>query len=166
LATRDGLTGLMNYQKLQDTLDQEMARSKRYGQPFGLVIADIDYFKRINDTYGHPAGDFVLKQTARLFERSLRRSDMAARYGGEEFALVMPATALEGALVVTERLRQKLAETKFIYDGQSITVSISQGIAIFNPNKNQLSKMDLVKQADAAVYEAKRKGRNRCCVYG
>lgn len=164
LATRDGLTGLLNYQRLHETIEQELARSQRYGQPFSLIIADIDHFKRINDTYGHPAGDHVLKETAALITASLRRSDMAARYGGEEFAVVMPATRMDGAMVVAERLRQKLAQTRFGYEGRSIFITLSQGIASFDPVQNNLSRMELIKQADAAVYAAKNGGRNRVCV--
>jgi two-component system cell cycle response regulator len=163
-ATHDGLTKLTNYQRFQEVLDEEMYRSKRYKFPLTLLMVDLDHFKKVNDTMGHLAGDYVLRETAELLKKSLRKSDVAARYGGEEFAVLLPETPQEGALILAERLREKLASMQFNYGEHAIFVTMSIGIAAHSP-KTDSSNADLIKKADTALYRAKEEGRNRCCLY-
>jgi diguanylate cyclase (GGDEF)-like protein len=127
-------------------------------------MVDLDHFKKVNDTMGHLAGDYVLKETAELLKKSLRKSDVAARYGGEEFAVLLPETPQEGAFILAERIREKLASTCFNYGEQAIYVTMSIGIAAYSP-KTDSSNADLIKKADTALYRAKEGGRNRCCLF-
>jgi two-component system cell cycle response regulator len=140
----------------------EMYRAKRYKFPLTLLMADLDHFKKVNDTMGHLAGDYVLRETAELLKKSLRKSDVAARYGGEEFAVLLPETPQEGAFILAERLREKLAATCFNYGEHTIYVTMSIGIAAHSPETDS-SNADLIKKADTALYRAKEDGRNRCC---
>jgi diguanylate cyclase (GGDEF)-like protein len=127
-------------------------------------MVDLDHFKKVNDTMGHLAGDYVLKETAELLKKSLRKSDVAARYGGEEFAVLLPETPQEGAFILAERIREKLASTCFNYGEQAIYVTMSIGIAAYS-HKTDSSNADLIKKADTALYRAKEGGRNRCCLF-
>ena len=161
--TRDGLTGLMNYQKFHEQLESELSRAKRYKAPLSLIFADIDHFKKVNDTYGHLAGDQALGIVSKLLQDGVRASDTVARYGGEEFVIILPETPLEGAVVATERIRRKITEKKIVYKDQNFSITISFGIVCFTPDQD-ISKNDLINSADNALYEAKRKGRNRLCV--
>ena len=163
-ATHDGLTKLTNYQRFQEVLDEEMYRAKRYKFPLTLLMVDLDHFKKVNDTMGHLAGDYVLRETAELLKKSLRKSDVAARYGGEEFAVLLPETPQEGAFILAERLREKLASSCFNYGEQAIYVTMSIGISAYSP-KTDSSNADLIKKADSALYRAKQDGRNRCCLF-
>ncbi len=163
-ATHDGLTKLTNYQRFQEVLDEEMYRAKRYKFPLTLLMVDLDHFKKVNDTMGHLAGDYVLRETAELLKKSLRKSDVAARYGGEEFAVLLPETPQEGAFILAERLREKLASMQFNYGEHVIFVTMSIGIAAHSP-KTDSSNADLIKKADTALYRAKEGGRNRCCLF-
>jgi diguanylate cyclase (GGDEF)-like protein len=140
----------------------EMYRAKRYKFPLTLLMADLDHFKKVNDTMGHLAGDYVLRETAELLKKSLRKSDVAVRYGGEEFAVLLPETPQEGAFILAERLREKLASSCFKYNEQAIYVTMSIGIAAHSPETDS-SNADLIKKADTALYRAKEDGRNRCC---
>jgi diguanylate cyclase (GGDEF)-like protein len=158
------LTKLTNYQRFQEVLDEEMYRAKRYKFPLTLLMVDLDHFKKVNDTLGHLAGDHVLRETSELLRKSLRKSDIAARYGGEEFAVLLPETPQEGAFILAERLREKLAAMSFNYGDQVIFVTMSVGIAVYSP-KTDSSNADLIKKADTALYRAKEEGRNRCCLY-
>jgi diguanylate cyclase (GGDEF)-like protein len=160
-ATSDGLTSLMNYQAFQDILEKEISRSKRHGLPLSLILADIDYFKKVNDTYGHLAGDSVLKRVAALLKDGIRISDSACRYGGEEFAVLLPETDGAGGMILAERLRAQVSSTAFFTDGHRIKLSMSFGVAEM-VNRNDFSNADLLKRADRALYEAKRAGRNTC----
>jgi len=120
---------------------------------------DIDHFKKINDVHGHLAGDFVLKELARIVQGRIRRDEVFARYGGEEFAIVLPETNLEGAKALADGLREKVEQSRFVFQNESISVTISIGVAMLGePDRTSL---DLIKRADGKLYDAKRGGRNR-----
>jgi diguanylate cyclase (GGDEF)-like protein len=161
---RDALTNLFNYQRFQESLEKEIYRARRYKLQLSVILADIDHFKAVNDNYGHLAGDYSLKRIAECLKDSLRESDSAARYGGEEFAFILPETGSDGAFIVAERLRNDIDSMKIDYEGESISITISLGIASFD-FVNDISKTDLIKKADYALYQAKRAGRNTCCLY-
>jgi two-component system cell cycle response regulator len=154
----DGLTGVHNKRYFVEQLDRELSRATRHGRPLTLVICDIDYFKRVNDEFGHLAGDHVLKEVAQLAKSRLRPDDVVARYGGEEFALVLPETDLAGGLKIAEELRKMIAAETFTFEDEDIDVTISCGVAQLDP---KLRSYDFVKAADKQLYEAKRAGRNR-----
>lgn len=163
----DPLTKVYNRRYLDRRLDEEVARSKRYGLALSVLMLDIDYFKRINDTYGHQAGDVTLSTLSRLLKTSLRELDVVARYGGEEFLVICTNTAIEGAALVAERSR-KLVESHpvEISDAagakQTIQVRISVGVASLSAGVD--SKEKLIQAADQALYRAKEGGRNRVIV--
>jgi diguanylate cyclase (GGDEF)-like protein len=159
LAVRDGLTGLYNRRAFTELLSQAMAREDRQGGCFGLLLFDLDHFKKLNDTFGHPAGDAALKHTARLLDRHLRRGDQAARYGGEEFAAILPGADQEGALHLAERIREALAATPVVFEGARIGVSASFGAAVWPSDGREADA--LLASADRALYAAKQTGRNR-----
>jgi diguanylate cyclase (GGDEF)-like protein len=164
LSITDGMTGLYIRRYFQDMLEQELKRSQRFNMRTALIIFDIDFFKRFNDTYGHLAGDFVIKKVASLVGGSIRDGvDTPARYGGEEFAIIMPDTGLEGAYHVAERLRESIANSEFAYEEQLFKVTISLGCAEFPAQAD--SRDDLIEKADIALYASKHKGRNRSTCY-
>jgi diguanylate cyclase (GGDEF)-like protein len=158
LSITDSLTGLYNRSHLMDTLAAEVARSRRHNRPFTLLIMDIDNFKGYNDTYGHLAGDEALRRTGFLLKESIRSSDFAARYGGEEFILILPETGAEGGLEMAERIRNQIAEKEMGSDGSALKITVSVGVASFPGDGDD--PHSLIKRADAALYEAKRRGRN------
>jgi diguanylate cyclase (GGDEF)-like protein len=160
---RDGLTGLFNYKSFHYFLNQEYSRAKRYRLPLTLVIADIDHFKSVNDTYGHPGGDEALRCLAHNLGFSLRTSDIVARHGGEEFGILLTETPIADAVAVVERLRRMVETLAVEYEGKAIRMTMSFGLAFFQPD-SKLSKDQLIKLADQALYEAKLRGRNRVCV--
>lgn len=160
LARTDELTGVANRRYLMECLEQEFARSQRYQRPFSLLMADLDHFKRINDSYGHQVGDDVLVRTAAAMRSTLRQNDIVGRYGGEEFALMLPETEVEGALTVAERCRQMIEELVVEVQGVRVPVTASLGLAT-NPSASIASVDALMRVADGALYEAKRAGRNR-----
>ena len=160
----DGLTGLANRRLSTAALEKELARAERFGEPLALVLTDIDDFKLINDRWGHPTGDEVLKLFAKTLRESVREIDLAGRWGGEEFALLLPGTDLEGGRELAERVRRKLARKKFLApDGERIRVTASFGVAAFPDVKSQ---DELVAASDGALYEAKHSGKNRVAVAG
>jgi diguanylate cyclase (GGDEF)-like protein len=159
LATTDGLTGLTNHRAFQGRLDEHLAQAQRYGKRMSLLLCDIDHFKSVNDTYGHPVGDQVLKGVARTLAREARATDVVARYGGEEFAIVMPETDTGGALVIAERIRERIGKMTFESDQGPLRVTMSLGVATFPDDAER--KPDLVERADGCLYHAKRHGRNR-----
>jgi diguanylate cyclase (GGDEF)-like protein len=159
LATTDGLTGLLNHRTFQGRLDEHLAQAQRYGKRLSLILCDIDHFKAVNDTYGHPVGDVVLKGVARTLAREARTTDLVARYGGEEFAVVMPETDAAGALAIAERIRERIAALSFDTGQGPLAVTLSLGVATFPDDGAK--KAALVERADACLYEAKRGGRNR-----
>jgi diguanylate cyclase (GGDEF)-like protein len=155
---RDSLTGLLNHTAAEGQLERELARARRANSPLAVAMVDIDHFKSVNDTYGHPAGDRVLRSMARLLQQRLRRSDLVGRYGGEEFIIILPDTGGEQASLVLERIRESAAQLRYQADHDSFRVTISAGIAVFPTNDNPLA---LVAAADTALYQAKAAGRNR-----
>lgn len=160
LTNIDHLTNLFNRRYLAEILDGEFVRARRNKEHLSLVIVDIDYFKNVNDTYGHQNGDIVLAAVASLAQRQLRVYDSAARYGGEEFVLVIPGTALCGGVLVAERLRQAVLEFSFPSPMEDMTVTVSAGVATY-PSPQVDSVDSLFRQADEALYRAKQNGRNR-----
>ena len=158
LAEMDYLTGCMNRRSLELRMKVELDRNLRSGEPLACVFFDLDHFKRINDAYGHEAGDMALKHTVRLIGDMLRSVDALGRFGGEEFMVLMPNTDLQGAADAANRMRLALARSKLSIQGQVVPLSASFGAAVLARNERL---DDLVRRADAAMYEAKRLGRNR-----
>jgi len=155
LATTDGLTGLKNHRAFQERLSEEVTRSQRYGTPLSMIMLDVDRFKQYNDTFGHPAGDKVLKSVARILQNCARSTDLAARYGGEEFVILLPETDIEGASIFAERLR--LSIESHSWPIRKITASC--GAAAFRPNEE--SGAEMISRADKMLYRSKSAGRNR-----
>ena len=160
-ATLDALTNLNNRRQFEIRLKQEIATTKRQKTPLCAMMIDIDFFKKVNDTYGHASGDEVLRTAASVIKAQLRESDIPARYGGEEFAVLLPYTHIEEAVIVGERLRKAVEETPIFVDIKNINVTISMGLAEFGQEENG---EELFKRADSALYEAKESGRNRVCI--
>ena len=160
-ATLDALTGLNNRRQFEVRLNQEIATTKRQRNPLCAMMIDIDFFKKVNDTYGHASGDSVLRTVASIIKEHLRESDIPSRYGGEEFAVLLPFTRIDEAKIVGERLRKAVEETPVPIDKKNINVTISMGLAEFTPDE---SGDELFKRADKALYEAKESGRNRVCI--
>lgn len=159
----DGLTGLYNRRYWQERFDEVFKLSKRRGKPSTAMMLDIDHFKRINDTYGHQAGDKVIKMLAALIKRCIRETDLAGRYGGEEFAIILTDSALDNAKVVAERIRQFAQRLEVEHEGKTIRFTISLGLAEFDSNiKGAMGWLEL---ADQALYEAKQNGRNQHRVF-
>jgi len=160
LAKTDALTGIANHRSFQETLDHEISRVNRKGSTFSLIYMDIDDFKRVNDTYGHLAGDAVLKDLAKRVSENIRTVDEFSRYGGEEFALILPETGSKGAEVVARRIKKAIVSNPFLYRRNAISYTVSMGIAVYDA-KRPVKKHVLINQADAAMYSAKRDGKNR-----
>lgn len=160
-AIHDTLTGLYNRLAYDERIAQEFARAKRYHTPLSLAILDIDRFKRINDNYGHKAGDKALKIIAKRVQKNLRETDFLARYGGEEFVIVMPETRLDDGLIAVEKLRQDVSQSQFHYQGTDVSVTVSVGLAEMKVDDNPEM---LFQRADRALYRAKDEGRDRTCV--
>jgi two-component system cell cycle response regulator len=161
LMTVDGLTELHNKRYFNEAIEREMSRAKRYTRTFSLLLFDIDHFKQINDTYGHLAGDAVLRQLGALVRNRVRRDDVPARTGGEEFAIILPEVGLEGAIQLAEKLRVAIETSTFKFEGAQIPVTISSGVVEWQ--HEIVDPQDLVKLTDEKLYEAKRTGRNRTC---
>ena len=159
ISITDSLTGLYNRKHLMETLDKEVTRSERYSHPFSLLVIDIDHFKKYNDTYGHLAGDEVLRRLASVFKKTIRSSDYAARYGGEEFIIILPEISPEQGVEAAERIRREVAEQRFEGDGEAIAVTISVGVASYPENGGDAETV--MRNADEALYEAKKVGRNQ-----
>ncbi len=162
LAITDDLTQAHNRRYFLDLAEHELARARRSGESLALVMFDLDRFKQINDTYGHLAGDEVLRRVSTLGRAGLRASDLFARYGGDEFAILLPETTLRQAEEVVDRLRDKLAGTAFTYQGHDFRSTLTAGIALFNPHLDAAQTLDtLLQRADEALYAAKQSGGNR-----
>ncbi len=163
LAELDGVTGVYNHRHFRTLLDQEVERARRLERPVSLVMIDIDHFKRFNDTYGHQAGDEVLRHVAQLAARALRRSDAVARYGGEEFVVLLPDATIQDALPVAEKIRAEVERNPLTVGGmlRPLHVTISLGVAAFPADA--INGPELVAVADRALYQAKSRGRNRVC---
>ena len=164
-ALRDDLTKAFNKKYFTERLESEFVFAMRSQAPLSLVVFDLDHFKEVNDTYGHPAGDQVLAGVARLIAGLIRAEDIFARVGGEEFAVICRGTDQAQATIVAERMRQTVAAYSFPVEGKSLAVAISAGIASL-PDSRIIDAQALVGAADQALYEAKRTGRNRVCVAG
>ena len=160
LSLRDPLTNLRNRRAFHEHLEMSVDRCARYGGPLSLVLIDIDFFKKVNDKYGHPIGDGVLIEIAKLLESGTRKSDLAARYGGEEFVIIMTNADGKIAFDISERLRVKLENTAFTGVDEPVTASF--GIAEYNPKGEAID--NLISRADKALYSSKRNGRNRSTI--
>ena len=164
LSITDKLTGCYNRTYMDEYLAKEIARATRYHRPLSLVMADIDYFKRVNDTYGHQAGDLILKNFVLSMKEGLRKDvDWVARYGGEEFLMVMPETNFKNAMSSAERLRRIVSERLASYDEKEIRITASFGVVGFDPSEKikNIPYEAIIDQADKALYQAKDEGRNR-----
>lgn len=163
MSVLDGLTGLYNRRQFEIGLEQEYNRTKRHPSDFSLAILDIDFFKKVNDTYGHQYGDYVLKTVASLMKQAFRKTDLLYRYGGEELIMIMPETNIEGAIIPVQRLRRMIEEYDFDYNGVKAKVTASIGLTMNYQEFN--SPADILKSADEALYKAKESGRNRVVLH-
>lgn len=159
LSATDSLTGLYNHAHIVRRLDEEMAAARRYHESVTLLMMDLDHFKTVNDTYGHPAGDKVLLGVADLIRRNVRESDVAGRYGGEEFAVILPQTRKGGGGVIAERLRKTIAGAQFPLPQGNVLITVSLGLA--NYPEDGMEGPEILEKADQALYQAKTAGRNR-----
>lgn len=158
LMSKDSLTGLLKHSSIKERIEQEVERARRHGKTMAMAMMDLDHFKRVNDTWGHPMGDQVIKTLAHLLRQRLRRQDSIGRYGGEEFAVVLPDCDASGALRLLEDIRLRFGEIVFVYEGQSFTVTLSAGVA---DSGQCFDAKGLLAAADAALYAAKNGGRNQ-----
>ena len=158
-ATRDALTGTFNKKYFAERLQSEFAYAQRHNSPLCLCLLDIDFFKKVNDTYGHPGGDAVLQMFAATTAAMIRTEDVFCRYGGEEFALILRATAIDVAQTLAERIRAKLESETCAFDGQLIRITCSLGVAQYT--SGMATPEDLITLADDRLYTAKQSGRNR-----
>ena len=161
LVREDQLTGSLNRRGLDDVFERETARSDRRGTPLCIAMLDLDDFKRLNDTYGHQAGDAALKHLVKIVKETLRSMDVIARFGGEEFLILLPETTVEAAASTMTRLQRELTRHFFLHDNEKVLITFSAGVALRLPNEDQA---DLVKRADSAMYQAKQTGKNRVVV--
>ncbi len=165
LATIDGLTGVYNHRTFQERLEDLFSVARRYKTPLSLLLMDIDYFKKFNDTYGHQIGDEVLKRVAKTIQNTMRDVDVVCRYGGEEFVVILPQTTARDGYKAAERLRREMESKPFILNNQELRITISLGVSNF-PEGDQINREDLISQADAMLYKAKRAGRNKSVLWG
>ncbi len=163
ISARDSLTGLYNRWYVMEKIDSEMNRSLRHGCPVSVLMLDIDHFKRVNDAFGHAAGDGVLRAVAQVLRDSCRVYDVPGRYGGEEFCVVLPETKTGNTTVVAERIRERMESSSFNVGGDSVVVTASIGIAGIDSMEGEgiVSPSILIDRADRALYSAKHRGRNR-----
>lgn len=164
LSIIDPLTGLLNRRSFESHFEREFSRAQRYGSELSIAIIDLDYFKTVNDNYGHQTGDFILEEFSKIAAKMFRTTDLIFRYGGEEILIILPQTTSKRAFIPVERLREKIQEQDFVFEGKKLKITISAGIS---DNRNcPEAKEDLIKNADSSLYEAKSKGRNRVSIYG
>jgi diguanylate cyclase (GGDEF)-like protein len=159
MMTFDGLTQIYNKRYFHETLEREISRSRRYSRELGLVLFDIDHFKQKNDTFGHLAGDAILKDLSGVVRAKLRREDVFARVGGEEFGILTPEVGMKGAREVAEKVRVVVEQTTFRFEKHVMPTTISLGVAVWL--KEEDGAEALYKRADGALYKAKQGGRNR-----
>lgn len=158
----DSLTGLYNYRHFLQLAEQELERTRRNGHPTALILVDLDHFKRVNDDWGHEAGNLTLRRCASLLKNELRKIDIPCRYGGEEFALLLPATELPHAVAVANRLRLVIRRLQLESGSQQFSVTASMGVAVSRKGE-ELTPGQFVERADAFLYQAKFEGRDRVC---
>jgi diguanylate cyclase (GGDEF)-like protein len=163
LAITDGLTKLLLRRQLLERLEDELKRAAQSGTPLSFILLDIDHFKAVNDTYGHPAGDKVLREIAQMVKKRVRDVDLCGRYGGEEFAVLLPATDLKGAKLVAERIREGVGREPFELRGESRRITVSLGISSFPGDAQEME--DLIERADEALYRSKERGRDRVTAF-
>lgn len=163
LSRIDRLSGLNNRGYWEECLQSEFDRFKRTGQPVSLLMFDIDHFKKVNDSYGHQAGDEVIRQTAKILRKSIRKTDIAGRYGGEEFVVLLIDTECENATLFAERLRKNIADSTVTYDSEDIKYSVSLGLTQLGRDVRDYTQW--LEQADQALYYSKEHGRNRLTVF-
>ncbi|HUS72818.1 MAG TPA: sensor domain-containing diguanylate cyclase [Sedimentisphaerales bacterium] len=161
-ATTDGLTGLANHKTFYEILERELWRSRRYGGQISLIMIDIDNLKKINDTYGHRAGDKVIREVSRKIKDCIRQIDTAARYGGDEFAVILPNTSLTDAVVVAERMVDEVAHSPTTWKKEQIALSISVGLGQYDADTNP---QDITSGSDRALYTAKQEGKNTVRIF-
>jgi diguanylate cyclase len=161
LVREDQLTGSLNRRGLDDVFERETARADRRGTPLCIAMLDLDDFKRLNDTYGHLAGDNALKHLVKIVKDTIRSMDVIARFGGEEFLILLPETTVEAASQTMTRLQRELTKHFFLHDNEKVLITFSAGVALRVPNEDQAS---LVRRADKAMYQAKQTGKNRVIV--
>lgn len=161
LAITDSLSGLYTHGYFQDHLGKEITKAKYANQAVALMIMDMDFFKKVNDNYGHPQGDALLKQLGGVIKSVTRPVDTVCRYGGDEFTVTMPETNRISAVVVAERIRQAVEEYEFVLGSNIVHITVSGGVAAFPEDAG--TKKELLEKADQAMYEAKHKGRNKIC---
>lgn len=163
LAIKDGLTGIYNHRHFLELFGREISLVHRFGQQLVMHMMDLDHFKNVNDSFGHPFGDFVLKEFVGIVRSAIRESDIMGRYGGEEFELILTNTNLEGAMRVAEKIRQNVQDHLFSDGTNSMRLTVSIGMAACSVNNPENPDL-LIKMADKALYEAKNSGRNRVVV--
>lgn len=159
LSVTDGLTGFYNRRHFESNVEREFLRVKRYPANLSLAMVDIDHFKKINDTYGHQFGDYVLREIAVILSKSFRKTDMIYRYGGEETSIILTETSIDNAIIPLERFREKVEEHEFIYNGEPVKITVSIGVSEYTEGVN--TTRDLIECADKALYKAKEDGRNK-----
>ncbi len=164
LAYNDALTGLYNHRYFQDTLNSELTRASRYLSSVSLIIFDLDHFKKVNDAYGHPAGDQVLINIAKAVKKTVRPSDIVARYGGEEFVVILPETDISGVKVFAARLRRSVEGVVTLFGDTQINVTVSVGGTTFGPEVSEVTKDMLIQTADRGLYLSKKNGRNQVTI--
>jgi len=162
LVSTDALTGLFNFRHFKTILQAEMDRSKRSGIPTSLVLADLDHFKTVNDTYGHETGNQALKHLAAILKNEVRTTDIVFRYGGEEFAIIFPETHLNLAVKVADRVREQIANSPLSIEEDEISLTASMGASVYMKT-SVLDLVDFVDSVDKYLYEAKQSGRNCIC---
>jgi len=163
MAVTDGLTGLFNHREFYQSLRRELERARRYRHTLSLLMIDVDDFKRYNDRFGHPAGDFALRNIADLLRKCARTTDIIARYGGEEFAVILPESTPGGALMVAERIKLDVAGHNFIQSADN-PVHLTVSIGVYSSENGEVSEDQIVSLADEASYIAKKAGKNRVVV--
>lgn len=161
-ATTDGLTGLANHKTFYETLEKELWRTRRYGGQISLIMVDIDSLKKINDAYGHRAGDKVISEISKKIRACIRQSDTAARYGGDEFAVILPNTSLADAVVAAERMVDSVSESPIMWKKEQIALSISVGVGEYD---SESSPEDITSRSDQALYMAKQAGKNTVKIF-
>jgi diguanylate cyclase (GGDEF)-like protein len=163
-ATHDGLSKLLNHQTYKDRFAEEIQRAKRFQHHMAVLIFDLDKFKRINDTLGHPYGDYVIQTVAKIMSKNVRTVDVVARYGGEEFAIILINTTAKMAMVVAQRIVNNIADYPFSMDGSEVTMTISGGMAEYPTHSEDMK--ELIQLSDQAMYDAKQKGGNGILIHG